>query len=84
MAKCILTASFALLLAISSGCCGPITGLYPPAEDDTREIYLMNNHWHTGFVFPVSELTPAMRHPPLAPVRPPGRTAGQSPREPGC
>jgi uncharacterized protein (TIGR02117 family) len=57
-----LTAAWALfLLATIGGCCGPIEGLYPPQAGDARDVYLVNNHWHTGFVFPTSELTPTLR-----------------------
>src|SRR5262245_13729593 len=62
MANRIATFAVAVfMLAIVSGCCGPVEGLYPPQSGDVRDVYLINNHWHTGFVFPASELTPALR-----------------------
>ncbi len=49
------------MLAILGGCCGPTKSLYPPAGADARDVYVVNNHWHTGFVFPTSALTPSLR-----------------------
>jgi uncharacterized protein (TIGR02117 family) len=44
------------------GCCAPVAGVYPPAaSDNATEIYVYNNHWHTGFVIPVSQLSPVLK-----------------------
>ncbi|MBC8105226.1 MAG: DUF2459 domain-containing protein [Anaerolineae bacterium] len=53
--------SLALLL-VACGCCGPVHNLYPPPTSDrANEIYVYNNHWHTGFVIPWSQLSPTLR-----------------------
>lgn len=44
------------------GCNGPVRGLYPPTESDrASEIYVYNNHWHTGFVVPTKQLSPTLK-----------------------
>jgi uncharacterized protein (TIGR02117 family) len=55
-----LVAPIALLVTLC-GCNGPVRGLYPPHDSDSREIYIVNNHWHTGFALRASELSPSLR-----------------------
>ena len=50
------------LLSIATGCLGPARGVYPPsASDRTNEIYVYNNHWHTGLVVPTTQLSPTLK-----------------------
>lgn len=51
----------AALLFVGAGCCGPAKGLYPPKGADRHELYIVDNHWHTGFALPVRELPESLR-----------------------
>jgi uncharacterized protein (TIGR02117 family) len=53
-------ASLAFVLMV--GCHGPVRGLYPPRPDElTRIVYVPNNHWHTGIVLKLSDLSDDQR-----------------------
>jgi uncharacterized protein (TIGR02117 family) len=56
-----IAARASALLVTLGGCCGPVRGLYPPPDTAVRDIYVVNNHWHTGLVLRASELTPTLR-----------------------
>lgn len=47
------------LLLFCAGCLGPVESLYPPAQGQaSRDIYVYNNHWHTGVVLNRASLSP--------------------------
>jgi uncharacterized protein (TIGR02117 family) len=51
-----------IAITLTTGCRGPIKDLYPPAPDAPgRDVFIVNNHWHTGFVLPYAELSPALK-----------------------
>jgi uncharacterized protein (TIGR02117 family) len=51
-----------VLLLFCTGCLGPIDGLYPPQMGESqREIYVYDNHWHTGLMLQTSGLSPRLR-----------------------
>ena len=51
-----------LLLFSAAGCNGSVRSLYPPKESGrATEIFVYNNHWHTGFVLPTSQLSPTLK-----------------------
>lgn len=53
---------FFVVLLVLAGCNGPVRGLYPPSESDrSTDIFVYNNHWHTGFVVPTTELSPTLK-----------------------
>jgi uncharacterized protein (TIGR02117 family) len=51
-----------MIFLAATGCHGAVSELYPPAsERDTREVLVVNNHWHTGFVLPYDRLPPRLQ-----------------------
>jgi len=51
---------FVILLSV--GCHGPVAELYPPkSAADAVEMFVVNNHWHTGFVLPYAQLPPRLK-----------------------
>ena len=50
------------MLVTTTGCLGPVRGIYPPtAGESSADVYIYNNHWHTGFVIPWSQLSPTLQ-----------------------
>ncbi|MFQ5830981.1 MAG: DUF2459 domain-containing protein [Candidatus Methylomirabilia bacterium] len=44
-------AALCAVIVLSSGCAGPVKGLYPPAEGESaKAIYVVSHGWHTGVV----------------------------------
>lgn len=51
-----------LLLAFPAGCNGPVRDLYPPKQGQpTRTVHVYNNHWHTGVVLKLADLSDDQR-----------------------
>jgi uncharacterized protein (TIGR02117 family) len=49
-------------MTMAAGCCGPVRGLYPPTnQSDVRDVYIYDNHWHTGFVLRFNQLSPTLQ-----------------------
>lgn len=51
-----------VLVQVCSGCCAPVEGLYPPADGQaTRQIFVVDNHWHTGLILRTADLSPGLK-----------------------
>lgn len=51
-----------LIVALSTGCLGPVRGVYPPAPGEkAATVYLVNHGWHTGLVVATAALDGASR-----------------------
>lgn len=51
-----------LLILFAVGCNGPVRKLYPPRQGEpTRTIHVCNNHWHTGVVLKLADLSDNQR-----------------------
>ncbi len=50
-----------VLLVVTAGCHTAVKGLYPPEPGQKQhEIYIVNNHWHTGITLNSRDLTPKL------------------------
>jgi len=50
-----------VMLALVTGCLGPVGALYPPAPDaQTEPVWVVDHGWHTGLVVPRSALPPGL------------------------
>lgn len=50
-----------VIVSFMTGCCGPIKGVYPPQGANRRNLYIVDNYWHAGFVLPVDALPDSLR-----------------------
>lgn len=59
--KCVGIEWTGIVLVMLSGCCGPVKGVFPPSAGDMRELFVMDNHWHTGLILRTSDLSARLK-----------------------
>ena len=60
--RTLLYGVIAATLCMSSGCVGPVAGVFPAAAGQPRHpVYVVNHGWHTGLVVATDDLAPSAR-----------------------
>jgi uncharacterized protein (TIGR02117 family) len=51
-----------ILVLFAIGCHGPVKELFPPREGERAvDVFVVNNHWHMGFVLSYAQLSPRLQ-----------------------